>query len=783
MNRSNSRSMAAAPESARRLRALSALALLAASLTLASCGGGGGSSDGNPPATLELSTSNISVSAPANGTAPVGTIQVSVDSTSKGDFYVQAKYSDNGISSLGSSSGGTAVDILINFKNPASLGQGTYSDQVVISVCYDQACTQQISGSPATVNVSYQVTAAAPMITSLLPNEVDAGSAAFTLTVNGSGFTSDSQVQWNGVALTTTLVSSTELQAPITAADIATPGTYLVQVLTDGVGTNSIAFTVEQMGTSQITLLSPNSVVADSGAFTLTVTGTQFTSQSTVQLGMFSRPTTFVSSTELTAQILATDVTSAGPLYVTVQTAGAISNTATLTVQQLPAFAFSEVSPTLVYAGGPAFYVTAFGSGFTSQSTVSWNGTNLPTTYVSATTLRGAVTAAQIASAGSVSLAVVNPANLGGTSPLQTLTIAPRSIDAMSFHMNPSHTAAVNFNAASLPAASLWSVNLGGAASYAIIAGGRVFVTVVDGQDSDLYALNATTGATVWGPIQLSGNANAAYEAGVLFVENGSAYAGHFLTAYDAATGVVEWTASPSGSWFVAPPVALGGLVYTLNNGEVSAYGASAGDLIWTGGVSGTSGSLAATADGIYGSAPCTTVALQPALGTVLWSNNTGCEGGGGDTPVVAGTTLYSPISGFYTGINFNAETGVQLGNFSLNSIPAANASTAFALNNSTLQAVSLSNNQLQWSFAGDGSLSGPPIIVNSWVFVGSSNGNLYAVDATSGNQVWTQNLGTGIQSGVDGTGQNYSGLAAGDGLLVVPSGNSVTAYQLSTNP
>jgi outer membrane protein assembly factor BamB len=68
-------------------------------------------------------------------------------------------------------------------------------------------------------------------------------------------------------------------------------------------------------------------------------------------------------------------------------------------------------------------------------------------------------------------------------------------------------------------------------------------------------------------------------------------------------------------------------------------------------------------------------------------------------------------------------------------------------------------------------------------VFVGSSNGNLYAVDATSGNQVWTQNLGTGIQSGVDGTGQNYSGLAAGDGLLVVPSGNSVTAYQLSTNP
>src|ERR1700691_860747 len=156
---------------------------------------------------------------------------------------------------------------------------------------------------------------------------------------------------------------------------------------------------------------------------------------------------------------------------------GVSSNIATLTVQPLPAFAFAQVSPNLVYAGGPAFYLTAFGHGFTSQSAVSWNGTMLPTTLVSATTLRAAVTAAQISTAGSVSIAVVNPTNQGGTSPPQTLTIAPQSIDAMSFQINPSHTADVNFNAATLPAGSLWSVNLNGAASYAIIAGGRVFVT------------------------------------------------------------------------------------------------------------------------------------------------------------------------------------------------------------------------------------------------------------------------------------------------------------------
>jgi hypothetical protein len=39
------------------------------------------------------------------------------------------------------------------------------------------------------------------------------------------------------------------------------------------------------------------------------------------------------------------------------------------------------------------------------------------------------------------------------------------------------------------------------------------------------------------------------------------------------------------------------------------------------------------------------------------------------------------------------------------------------------------------------------------------------------------------VQSKVDDVDQIYGGLAAGDGLLVVPSGNNVTAYQLSTNP
>jgi outer membrane protein assembly factor BamB len=101
------------------------------------------------------------------------------------------------------------------------------------------------------------------------------------------------------------------------------------------------------------------------------------------------------------------------------------------------------------------------------------------------------------------------------------------------------------------------------------------------------------------------------------------------------------------------------------------------------------------------------------------------------------------------------------------------------------LQGIALSNNQVNWSFAGDGLLVTAPIVVNNYVFVGSSSGNLYALNASTGAQVWNQNLGAPIPGPATGGSalQGQTGLAAGDGLLIVPAGNTVTAYVLSTNP
>jgi hypothetical protein len=70
----------------------------------------------------------------------------------------------------------------------------------------------------------------APSITSISPSNATAGANQFLLTVNGNDFRRDSVVSWNGSFRVPSFVSSRQLVAAITAADIAQPGTVLVFV-------------------------------------------------------------------------------------------------------------------------------------------------------------------------------------------------------------------------------------------------------------------------------------------------------------------------------------------------------------------------------------------------------------------------------------------------------------------------------------------------------------------------------------------------------------------------
>jgi hypothetical protein len=88
-----------------------------------------------------------------------------------------------------------------------------------------------------------------------------------------------------------------------------------------------------------------------------------------------------------------------------------------------PAPSVSSLSPSSATTCGTAFSLTVSGSNFISTSVVQWNGSSRTTSYVSATKLTAAITAADVAVAGTASVTVVNPTPGGGTSSSTTFFI------------------------------------------------------------------------------------------------------------------------------------------------------------------------------------------------------------------------------------------------------------------------------------------------------------------------------------------------------------------------
>src|SRR5262249_39380475 len=69
-----------------------------------------------------------------------------------------------------------------------------------------------------------------PAITALSPNTVTAGTGQFPLTVIGSNFVQNSVVRFNGQDRQTSFISSSQIQATITAGDIANGGSAAIAV-------------------------------------------------------------------------------------------------------------------------------------------------------------------------------------------------------------------------------------------------------------------------------------------------------------------------------------------------------------------------------------------------------------------------------------------------------------------------------------------------------------------------------------------------------------------------
>ena len=368
------------------------------------------------------------------------------------------------------------------------------------------------------------------------------------------------------------------------------------------------------------------------------------------------------------------------------------------------------------------------------------------------------------------------------------------SEQARNFQIDATHTGSSTTQGVIPPLSRRWTVNFGRQTSYPLIADGKVFVTVGNGNTpgATLFALDSTSGALVWS-FPLDGNsqwAGACYENGRVFAVNGSG----LMRAFDGQTGAVIWTVQlPGQSSFSSAPTVSDGVIYTSgagSGGTAYAVSANSGALLWTRSViNGSWSSPAVTSDGVYVSYSCPNVyKLDPATGASVWQHTTGCSGGGGKAPVLYNGRLYVRD---FSDVIFDSQTGAIIGSFVSKHTPAFSGNRGFFLNGpdgfgsfGTLQARDVNTGAVLWNFSGDGTLQSAVLVVNDFVYVGSAQGRLYAVDAETGQQVWVTNTGSSVPY-VDehNVSQPLTSFAAGEGLLVVPTTTTLIAYERDTTP
>jgi hypothetical protein len=283
-------------------------------------------------------------------------------------------------------------------------------------------------------------TVVGPVLDGLSPSSAQAGSPGITITATGTNFLPDSQISWSGDGMVTTYVSPTTITATIPASKFIAAGSVSVFVISGGVSSNIITFTIAPVLSS----VTPDVIIAGGPPVQLTLTGNGFVPGSVAKWDGVDMVTTYVSSTQLTA-VTPTTIGPVGTHQVRVDVGSSSSNDFAVSVLQNPVL--SSITPDNVVAGVPSLTLSATGQGFTSTTVLTWNGTSLPTTFVSDTQLTASVSAALVASAGTVPVTALmawgaesNAINFTISAPPFIVSINPQSVPAGS----PSFTLIVN---------------------------------------------------------------------------------------------------------------------------------------------------------------------------------------------------------------------------------------------------------------------------------------------------------------------------------------------------
>lgn len=221
---------------------------------------------------------------------------------------------------------------------PASLIQNPGT--VNITVFTPQPGGGVTQSLPFTIN---PITTPTPIISSLQPTTVPAGSAGFTLYITGSSFIPQSSVTVNGSNRTASVVNSTQIQVAMQATDVVTAGQVQIDVINPpgpasapGGGSSAPMNLTVTNPVPIIGSLTPTSFAAGSTATaSLSISGASLVPNSVVEIDGSPHATTFTGSTQLTVQLVQGDLVTAGFRQVQIvnpSPGGGVSNTMAFSV-------------------------------------------------------------------------------------------------------------------------------------------------------------------------------------------------------------------------------------------------------------------------------------------------------------------------------------------------------------------------------------------------------------------------------------------------------------------
>lgn len=385
-------------------------------------------------------------------------------------------------------------------------------------------------------------------------------------------------------------------------------------------------------------------------------------------------------------------------------------------------------------------------------------------------------------------------------SPARSLAATPPVLGSadvfLNFQADAAHDGVVSGDSIKPPLVKKWSVYLplpesDPGVSFPVIVGDRVFVTAWSyGGENYAYALDLRTGQIDWGPVDIGYGGHwtsLTYDEGRLFVNNTSGD----LMALDPSTGTVLW--DDAGVSVDNSPTAVGGVLYS--GPDVQAFNESTGQLDWWDSTSGTTGDPAIAGGTIYTAGEDDNLVADTLSGQPLWQYQGPDTGGTAIMPVVSDGQVFvrSPTVSYttaYPGWIHAASNGSQTGSFNSDAVPAASSGFLYGTITTAgpgqssdtyeLEALNRSTGAKVWTFDGDNQLTSSPLIANGVVYEGSWGQDLYALNANTGEQLWSTALGGAVEPSdeTQHTGP-LSGLGIGGGYLVVPT----TLNGTSTGP